>query len=73
MLRAYATRALCPHTPPAGLPRCSMPFIMKSRGLSRAVGMSQLLDTSPEIKVGLVAQAPVPQLAVNTPPRPHST
>jgi hypothetical protein len=29
-----------------------MPFIMKSRGLSRAIGMSQLLDTSPEIKVG---------------------
>jgi hypothetical protein len=27
-----------------------MPFIMKSRGLSRAVGMSQLLDTAPEIK-----------------------
>ena len=30
----------------------NMPFIMKSRGLSRAIGMSQLLDTSPEIKVG---------------------
>lgn len=28
-----------------------MPFIMKSRGLSRAIGMSQLLDTSPDIKV----------------------
>ena len=28
-----------------------MPFIVKSRGLSRAIGMSQLLDTSPEIKV----------------------
>lgn len=32
-------------------PARSMPFIMKSRGLSRAIGMSQLLDTSPEIKV----------------------
>lgn len=28
----------------------NMPFIMKSRGLSRAIGMSQLLDTSPDIK-----------------------
>lgn len=28
----------------------NMPFIMKSRGLSRALGMSQLLDSSPEIK-----------------------
>lgn len=33
---------------PAGT---NMPFIMKSRGLSRAIGMSQLLDTSPDIKV----------------------
>ena len=29
----------------------NLQFIMKSRGLSRAVGMSQLLDTSPDIKV----------------------
>ncbi len=29
----------------------NMPFIMKSRGLSRAIGMSQLLDTSKDIKV----------------------
>ncbi|KAK2079296.1 hypothetical protein QBZ16_002987 [Prototheca wickerhamii] len=28
----------------------NMPFIMKSRGLSRSVGMSQLLDGTPEIK-----------------------
>lgn len=28
----------------------NMPFIMKSRGLSRAVGMSQLLDSSPDIR-----------------------
>lgn len=32
-----------------------MPFIMKSRGLSRAIGMSQLLDTSPEIKARMSA------------------
>jgi hypothetical protein len=32
-----------------------MPFIVKSRGLSRAIGMSQLLDTSPEIKVGVLS------------------
>lgn len=30
----------------------NMPFIMKSRGLSRAVTMSQLLDGSSAIKVG---------------------
>jgi hypothetical protein len=46
----------CCRNPPAGphsspTPCRSMPFIMKSRGLSRAVGMSQLLDTSPDIKV----------------------
>ena len=29
----------------------NLKFIMKSRGLSRAVGMSQLLDTSPDIRV----------------------
>lgn len=28
----------------------NMPFIMKSRGLSRSLGMSQLLDGTPEIK-----------------------
>ena len=37
----------------------NMPFIVKSRGLSRAVGMSQLLDTSPEIKVRLRMPAAV--------------
>jgi adenylate kinase len=28
----------------------NVPFIMRSRGLSRALGMSQLLDSSPEIR-----------------------
>lgn len=48
-----------PQPTPASQPACAptpskqnMPFIMKSRGLSRAIGMSQLLDTSPDIKVG---------------------
>lgn len=32
----------------------NMPFIMKSRGLSRSIGMSQLLDGTPEIKVRMI-------------------
>lgn len=51
--QTVCTQPCCLHLPPLCChPPCrSMPFIMKSRGLSRAVGMSQLLDTSPDIKV----------------------
>ncbi|KAI3433651.1 hypothetical protein D9Q98_003460 [Chlorella vulgaris] len=52
----YKERLVCPREvvwlngAPGSGKGTNMPFIMKSRGLSRAVGMSQLLDTSPDIK-----------------------
>ncbi|EFN59083.1 hypothetical protein CHLNCDRAFT_137842 [Chlorella variabilis] len=52
----YKERLVCPREvvwlngAPGSGKGTNMPFIMKSRGLSRAIGMSQLLDTSPEIK-----------------------
>lgn len=52
----YKDRLLCPREvvwlngAPGSGKGTNMPFIMKSRGLSRAIGMSQLLDTSNEIK-----------------------
>ncbi|KAL4420036.1 hypothetical protein ABPG77_001286 [Micractinium sp. CCAP 211/92] len=52
----YKDRLVCPREvvwlngAPGSGKGTNMPFIMKSRGLSRAIGMSQLLDTSPDIK-----------------------
>ncbi|PSC68866.1 adenylate kinase [Micractinium conductrix] len=52
----YKDRLMCPREvvwlngAPGSGKGTNMPFIMKSRGLSRAIGMSQLLDTSPDIK-----------------------
>lgn len=42
----------------------NMPFIMASRGLSRAIGMSQLLDGSPEIRSMIDRGELVPDAAV---------
>ena len=54
----YSQRYVCPREvvwlngAPGSGKGTNMPFIMKSRGLSRTVTMSQLLDGSAEIKVG---------------------